>query len=239
MPGIQVVGILTTPPEITMPRWEKPVAISTHANFNNLPVGCAIEILRGKVTADSYLQHLTRWQPALLLVLGWYYIIPREVREIASLGCAGIHASLLPKYRGGAPIPWAIINGETTTGVTFFYMSDGIDDGDIITQSRFAIGEDDTCTTIYEKATQASIKVLSECLPGIAVGIAPRIPQSHSQATYCPLRKPEDGLIDWSWSAKRIRDFIRAQTKPYPGAFTYIGNKKVIIWDAQIMEKEC
>lgn len=238
MPGIQVKGILTTLPEINMPHSDKPMAIRTHANFNNLPTGCAIEVMRGEITANSYLQRLNRWHPDLLLVLGWYYIIPREVRECISLGCAGIHASLLPKYRGGAPIPWAIINGEIITGITFFYMGNGIDDGDIIAQKKFTIAEMDNCATVYEKATQASIMTLINYLPRIADGTAPRIPQDHGQATYFPLRKPEDGLIDWSWDAKRIRNFIRAQTRPYPGAFTYIEGKKVTIWDADILEKE-
>lgn len=215
------------------------MAVRTHANFNDLHAGCDIEVIRDNIAADSYLQHLTRWKPDLLLILGWYFIIPREARESAPLGCVGIHASLLPKYRGGAPIPWAIINGETTTGVTLFYIVGGIDNGDIITQSNFAIEEADTCATVYEKATQASILVLREYLPRIAAGTAPRIPQDPSQATYFPLRKPEDGLIDWSWDAKRIHNFIRAQTRPYPGAFTYIEGKKVTIWDADILEKEC
>lgn len=233
MPDVQVIGILTTPPEIAIPRWDKPVAIKTYANFDDLQ--CDIAVMRGKLTTSSYLQHLNRWQPDLLLVLGWYYIIPHEARESVPLGCAGIHASLLPKYRGGAPIPWAIINGEITTGVTLFYMGDGIDDGDIIAQKDFAIEDADNCVTAYEKATQSSIQILREYLPLIATGTAPRTPQDHSQATYFPLRKPEDGLIDWSWSAKRIHNFIRAQTRPYPGAFTYIQGKKVVIWDADIV----
>lgn len=234
MPRIQVVGILTTPPEITISRQDKSMAIRTHANFDDL--GCDIVVMENEITAFSCLQHLAHWHPDLLLVLGWYYKIPREVREIATLGCAGIHASLLPKYRGGAPIPWAIINGEKITGVTFFYMGNKIDDGDIIAQRSFPIEENDTCATIYEKATQASIQILRGYLPLIAAGTVPHTPQDHSQATYFPLRKPEDGLINWSWNSKHIHDFIRAQTRPYPGAFTYIEGKKVTIWDADISE---
>lgn len=234
IPKIQVVGILTTPPEVSIPHQKKPMVVRTHANFNDL--GCNMAVMRGKITASSYLQHIARWQPDLLLVLGWYYIIPSEVRTKAPLGCVGVHASLLPKYRGGAPITWAIINGETTTGVTFFYMCDGIDEGNIIAQKGFAIEDADNCATVYEKATQASIQILRDYLPRLAAGTTPRTPQDHSQATYFPLRRPEDGQIDWAWSAKRVRDFIRAQTKPYPGAFTYFNNKKVIIWDADVLE---
>ena len=137
---------------------------------------------------------------------------------------------------GGVPVPWTIINGETETGVTFFYLVEGIDNGDIIAQQKYSIEPHDNCATVYEKATLASIDILRKYLPLIAVGKAPRIHQDESQATYFPPRKPEDGLIDWIWSAKRIHDFIRAQTHPYPGAFTLLGDKKVIIWDADIIE---
>jgi methionyl-tRNA formyltransferase len=238
LPEVRVVGILTTPQSVNISYSEKSVVISTHVTFDDLAVqaGCDVIEMRGKMTGANYLQCIERWSPDLFLVLGWYYMIPRIVRERMRLGCVGIHASLLPKYRGGAPIPWAIINGESETGVTFFYLEDGVDNGDFIAQERFSIDENDTCAIVYEKATSASIKILREYLPRIAIGTAPRMNQDETKATYFPQRKPEDGLIDWSWSAKRIRDFIRAQTKPYPGAFTYINNKKVIIWDANVIE---
>jgi len=238
VPEVQIVGILTTLAQIRISFSEKPIEIKTHATFDDLAVqaGCDVIVMQGKITSDVYLKHLERWRPDLLLVLGWYYMIPRRVREIALLGGVGIHASLLPKYRGWAPIPWAIINGETETGITLFYLDNGVDNGDMIAQARFSIEEDDNCATVYERATRASIKLLREYLPQLAASTAPRIPQDESQATYSPQRKPEDGLIDWSWSAKRIRDFIRAQTRPYPGAFTYIQDKKVVIWDADVIE---
>lgn len=236
--GIRVSGILTTPKQISISYSEKPVAISTHSAFVDLAAqaGCEVVEMHDKITTSAYLQHIERWHPDLLLALGWYYMIPRKVREAVPLGCAGIHVSLLPKYRGGAPIPWAIINGETESGITFFYLGNGVDNGEIIAQEKYTIEQDDTCATVYEKATLASIKVLRKYLPRIVAGTAPRIPQDETQATYFPQRKPEDGLIDWSWSAKRIRNFIRAQTRPYPGAFTYIGDKKVVIWDADVLE---
>ena len=230
-PGVKVAGILTTPPQIDISH--KPVVLSTHVTFDDIAKqGEVVEM--SEITADTYLEQIERWHPDLMLVLGWYFMIPRIVRESVPLECVGIHASLLPKYRGWAPVSWAIINGELNTGITFFYMADGVDNGLIIAQESFIIEDSDTCLTAYEKATQASIKVLREYLPQIAAGTAPRISQDESQATYSPQRKPEDGLINWSWSAKRIRDFIRAQTRPYPGAFTYIEGKKVTIWDADV-----
>jgi methionyl-tRNA formyltransferase len=238
IPHVQVKGILTTSSQIEISYSEKPVELITHVDFSDLAdqIGCEAVTLRGKINSASYLDHITRWQPDLLLVLGWYYMVPGKVRDSVPLGCVGIHASLLPKYRGGAPIPWAIINGDTETGVSFFYADDGVDSGDIISQIAFDIEENDTCATVYEKATLASIKILQEYIPRIAAGTAPRVAQDETQATYFPQRKPEDGLIDWSWNAKRVRNFIRAQTRPYPGAFTFIEGKKVVIWDADINE---
>ncbi|MBV7332000.1 methionyl-tRNA formyltransferase [Chloroflexi bacterium TSY] len=237
---IELAGILTTPREIEISYSKKPVTISTHVRFDNIAdlTGCEIAILSGKMNSDKYLQYIHRWTPHLLLALGWYYIIPRKVRESTPLGCAGIHASLLPKYRGGAPIPWAIINGEKETGVTFFYFDDGVDTGDIIAQKSFSIDDVDTCRTVYEKANQASIDLLKEYLPMMSAGHAPRFAQDETKATVFPQRRPEDGLIDWSWDAKRIQNFIRAQTKPYPGAFTYIEGKKVTIWDATVVNHD-
>jgi methionyl-tRNA formyltransferase len=172
--------------------------------------------------------------PDLIVTVGWYFMIPKRMREIAPLGCIGIHGSLLPKYRGGAPLVWAIINGEKETGLTLFYLEDGVDDGDIIDQKSFPIEEEDTIKDLLVKLEEDSIKVLLNNLPKIEKGNAPRIKQDETIATYVPQRKPEDGEINWEWDSKRIKNFIRAQTKPYPGAFTFMKNKKIIIWDASI-----
>ena len=163
-------------------------------------------------------------------------MIPDAILKLAKKGAMGIHGSLLPKYRGNAPFVWAMINGEKETGVSLFYFEKGIDEGDIVARKEFPIEENETIKDVLEKARTASVDILLEYLPMIANGTAPKIPQDHSQATIFPKRTPEDGLIDWSWNAKRIKDFIRAQTKPYPGAFTIINNKKIVLWDADIIE---
>jgi methionyl-tRNA formyltransferase len=239
LPDVRLVGILTTPKEIEISYSDEPVSIATHAVFDSVAhdAGCEVRVLWGRITASSYLRHLDNMRPDLLCAFGWYYMIPKRVRDAAPKGCVGIHASLLPKYRGGAPIPWAIINGETETGVSLFYLDEGVDTGDIIGQEKIPIGENDTCGTVYGKAMVSSIRLLREYFPRLAVGGAPRVPQEEGLATYYPQRSPRDGLIDWSRSAKEIRDFIRAQTRPYPGAFTYVSGKKVIIWDADVEEE--
>ncbi|HJP61691.1 MAG TPA: hypothetical protein VJ865_16905 [Gemmatimonadaceae bacterium] len=121
--------------------------------------------------------------------------------------------------------------------MTLFHFADGVDDGDMIGQKEFAVESTDTIREVLDKATRATIEVVEEFLPRLADGTAPRIPQDLAKATVVPQRSPADGLIDWSWDPERISNFIRAQTKPYPGAFTYIGDKRVTIWSADVVER--
>lgn len=241
VPGVELVGLLTTAPAISISYSPgRPVRLSTHASFADLAAAGGFELvdLGAKVEPRAYDAPLERLAPDLLLALGWYYMVPRRVRARAPRGCLGIHASLLPRFRGGAPLNWAIIEGERETGVTLFHLEDGVDDGDVVAQGTVTIGDDDTIATVYERATRASIELLRRELPRLADGTATRTPQDHSKATSYPQRSPEDGRIDWSWSPRRIRDFIRAQTRPYPGAWTVIDGRKVILWDAEVAEPE-
>lgn len=235
LPEVEICGILTTPRRIEISYSENPVTICRYADFTEwgTRLGCPVVRVQ-QPDARSYCNHIETWNAELVLVLGWYYMVPERVRALAFKGCLGIHASLLPKYRGGAPLVWAIINGEKETGVTLFHLASGVDDGDIVMQRKFRIEPEDTCATVYVKATTASIRLLRKALPLIEEGTAPRKPQDHTHATSYPQRKPEDGFIDWSSDAKRIRDFIRAQTRPYPGAYTVISGKKITLWDADI-----
>jgi methionyl-tRNA formyltransferase len=239
VPGVELVGVITTPKRIKVPYAAEPITLSTHATFDDIArdSGCEVASVDAPAVED-YLGPLERWRADLVIALGWYYLVPKRVRTWPARGCLGIHASLLPRNRGGAPIPWAIIEGERETGVTLFHLDKGVDNGDIVGQVRIPIEDRDTAATVYDKATVASADVLRQMLPRLADGTAPRLQQDESQASVYPQRKPEDGEIDWSWSPKRIRDFIRAQTRPYPGAFTIIGGKKVTIWDADVTEVE-
>jgi methionyl-tRNA formyltransferase len=231
--GVELAGILGTPQRVRLAAGESR-RISTHFDFAPLAArrGWPLALVDGPEEASGCTARVRGWRPELILVLGWYFKVPREIRELAERGCLGIHASLLPKYRGGAPIPWAIIQGETRTGVTLFHLDDELDAGDVVAQSAFAIEADDTCATVYAKAEAASIDILKQTLPALADGTAPRRPQDSAEATWFPQRRPEDGLIDWSWDARRLRNFIRAQTHPYPGAFYYQGGEKVTVWNA-------
>ncbi len=236
--GHDVVGIFTIPQEFSIKYKDSKERTSVknvlYRDFHSLAKEYAIPIVEITEKMSEYQSNLTEMHPDFIIAIGWYYMLPESMIACAAKGAAGIHGSLLPKYRGNAPFVWAIINGETITGVSFFYFEKGIDEGDIIAQESFAIEAEDEIGNILEKAKKASIKILLEYLPLIEKDMAPKMVQSNIGATYYPKRVPEDGLIDWSWDVVTLKNFIRAQTKPYPGAFTVLNGKKVTMWQAEI-----
>jgi len=230
----EVVGIVTAPESFRISYTPAPVVNRLHQDFNDIGQVHGIPVLTMDGTMASCSDFLGALEPELFVAIGWYHMIPAALRSLASRGCVGIHASLLPRFRGGAPLVWAMIQGEAETGVSLFHFSGGVDDGDIIGQRAFPITDADTIRELLEKAESASLDLLREFIPKLAAGTAPRIRQREADATRFPQRSPGDGRIDWSWDPRRIRNFIRAQTRPYPGAFTVIGDRKVVIWDADV-----
>lgn len=236
----EIVGIFSIPRLFKISYSADPVEnrnfadLSSHATQLGVPY-IEIDSVEGQRISDHFVL-MKQLQPDVLLVMGWYYMIPKKIREVPRYGAWGIHASLLPKYAGGAPLVWAMIQGETETGVSLFRFDSGVDDGDIIDQRKIIIEEKDTIREVYEKATDASIQIITKVLSNIDNVIFK--PQNKEDIEVWPQRSPADGRIDWSWDAKRLKDFIRAQTHPYPGAWTEINGKKVIIWDADIIDKE-
>ena len=208
---------------------------SNYANLKEIALKYNIDYYEVDSSQDKRLQNYEKIIKSLdlnlILVLGWYYMIPKNIRALASDGAWGIHASLLPKYAGGAPLNWAIINGESQTGITLFKLSDGVDDGDIIKQIKFNIEFEDTIKEVYAKATNASKKLLREILQDISN--VKFIKQG--KAEIYPQRKPADGEIDLTKKATELYNFIRAQSNPYPGAYIKtVDNKKLIIEKARI-----
>jgi methionyl-tRNA formyltransferase len=207
--------------------------LSEIANQHKIPF-YIVDSIDGIKTID-YFDIIRSYNADLILVLGWYYMVPKKIRDLAKYGAWGIHASLLPKYAGGAPLNWAIINGETETGVTIFRMEDGVDDGDIIDQKSFIIEFEDTIKEVYHKATLASKELLLKALLNIQSVEFKK--QEKSRIEIYPQRKPSDGEIDFQKPAIDIYNFIRAQSDPYPGAFfKTIDGKKIIIEKARIAE---
>ncbi len=172
------------------------------------------------------------------MIFSFYYrdMLKEEVLSIPAKGGFNLHGSLLPKYRGRVPLNWAIINGETETGVTLHKMVKKADAGDIVDQEKIAIADEDTAKTLFDKATAAANTLLDRALPLLKAGKAAGRPQNEAEATCFGGRKPADGLIDWTKSATEVRNLIRAVTRPYPGAFSFIGDRKCLFWSAEVVE---
>lgn len=172
------------------------------------------------------------------IIFSFYYrdMIKSDILDIPKHGCLNLHGSLLPKYRGRVPFNWAIINGETESGVTLHYMTAKPDAGDIVAQKKVAIEDCDTAKSLHLKAAAAAREMLAETLPQVKAGTAPRTPQDASKATYFGGRKPSDGEIDWSKSAVEVRNLVRAVTRPYPGAYSFMGDRKCFFWAVTAMD---
>jgi methionyl-tRNA formyltransferase len=179
---------------------------------------------------------ILRFAPDLCLVNGWYWLIGDDTLESVKSGFLGMHNSLLPKYRGGSPLVWTMINGEMSAGLSLFSFTKGMDEGDIWAQESVDIEPGDYIGDVLGKLEETAVSVLREKYIGILKGAVVPFPQDHTQATYCAMRTPEDGLIDWNKPSRRIYDFIRAQSDPYPGAFTFIDGKTLVVWRAHPLD---
>jgi len=167
------------------------------------------------------------------LVIGVSNLIPKELLDIPKMGFIGMHPTLLPVGRGRAPIPWTIIKGLEESGTTIFKCDDNADTGKIIAQKKYPVYYEDTCSTLGKRSDDAVISLLLEYLPKYYNGDINLKTQDESKATYWEKRSPKDGKIDWSQSSKEIYNWIRALTKPYPGAFTYHNGIKIKIWKSK------
>ncbi len=175
---------------------------------------------------------LDELKPAAIVVVGYGRIIPQWMIDLPPLGNINLHASLLPKYRGAAPVQWAIAMGETVTGVTTMRIDAGLDTGDILLQRELAIAPPDTALTLAPRLAEMGAQLMVETLPGLQAGtITPRR-QDHSQASLAPILKKEDGLIDFRRSAREIVNRLRG-FQPWPGAYTTFRGKTFNIWEAK------
>lgn len=169
-------------------------------------------------------------------IFSFYYrsLIPDRILKLARKGAYNLHGSLLPQYRGRAPVNWVLVNGETQTGVTLHHMVSKADAGDIVVQIPVEIAYEDTAFTLQRKLLHAANRLFKEQFPLIAAGKAARIPQDITRGNYYGRRTPADGNIDWTKPAETIRNLIRAVTTPYPGAYTTLHGRKLFIWEASV-----
>jgi len=183
------------------------------------------------VRTVEFANRIANHKPDIIVVVAFGHIIPKNILEIPKIAAINIHASLLPKYRGPAPIQWAIINGETETGVTTMLMDEGLDTGDILLSSKIKILSDDTSGSLHDRLANLSAEVLIQTIERIETGNITPISQDHVQATYAPPLKKNDGRMNWEMPAQTLEAFIRGMT-PWPGAFTFHGKKRLKIYKA-------
>ena len=184
-------------------------------------------------TADVIAQ-VQAAQPDFLFSFYYRNLLKAPLLATPKRGSYNMHGSLLPKYRGRAPINWAIIHGELETGATLHAMTEKPDNGAIVAQEAVPIGPDDTAQEVFMAVTGSAARALERVLPALIAGSAPHTPQDLTQGAYFKGRKPEDGQIDFSWNAQRLHNFVRALTHPYPGAFAEVSagaaKKRILIW---------
>ncbi|MEK6778209.1 MAG: methionyl-tRNA formyltransferase [Candidatus Deferrimicrobiota bacterium] len=174
-------------------------------------------------------------KPDLIVVVAYGHILPKSILDIPAHGCVNVHASLLPKYRGAAPINWAVVRGEAVTGVTIMKMDVGMDTGPMLLARELPIGDDDTAETLFPKLSLLGVEALLEALRRLHDGTLPEIPQEDPLATYAPMIRKEHGRIDWSRPAREVRNLIRGMT-PWPSACTSHDGKTLKILSASVRE---
>ncbi len=174
--------------------------------------------------------------PDLLVVMGWSEILPDRLLQIPAIGTVGTHAAMLPHNRGSAPINWALIRGETSAGNSMMWLNAQVDEGDIIDQMPFDITPYDTCKTLYDKVAQTNEAMLCRLVEQLEAGTVPaRTLENATEEPLLPRRRPADGLLRWDTPAQAVYDFIRALTRPYPGAFTTLAGRKLFVWRASLL----
>ncbi|MBA7604605.1 Methionyl-tRNA formyltransferase [subsurface metagenome] len=187
------------------------------------------------INDDESIKRMKEFNPDIILVVAYGQILSSHILNIPKIGCINIHGSLLPKYRGAAPINRAIINGEKETGITFMFMKEKVDAGEIIFQEKIDILPDETCGELYYRLSDLSARTLPKLLEKIKSGKIERIPQDNKLVTFARKMNKEDGKIDWSDKGEKVYNLIRG-TIPYPGAFTYYKGRKLKITRARFLD---
>jgi methionyl-tRNA formyltransferase len=223
--GFETVLFVTHPGAPGEAIWWRPPA--DRARARGVPV-----VMPSDLDAPEEVERVRAAAPDFLFSFYYRSLIGPAILRLARRGALNLHGSLLPRYRGRAPINWVLVNGESETGVTLHHMDEKADHGDIVVQRPVAIDFADTAPGLFRKVAEAARLVLREALPLLAAGTAPRRPQDHARATLFGRRTPEDGRIAWSWPAIRVYNLVRAVTRPYPGAFTMSGGRRLFVWRA-------
>lgn len=231
--------------ELLLKRGRKPVLVATHRDLPGearwfpsvaeLARASGIEPIVMENPLDP--QAIARVRSAAPdLLFSFYYrrLLPAEMLAVPRLGAYNMHGSLLPKYRGRAPVNWAVLKGETQTGATLHVMTERADRGPIVDQEAVPIGPDDTALDVQRRVTAAAVAILDRRLDELEAGTVRTVPQDEAKATRFGRRSPEDGRIDWSRPAREVHDLVRAVTHPFPGAFTDLFGGKTFVWRTRL-----
>ena len=226
--GAEIVGVVTLPGPIDPNQSGQCAFDDVAARFD------AALIETRDVNALETLNEIRKVEPELIFVVGWSQLVHEPFLALASEGVFGMHPTLLPRHRGRAPIPWAILSGLARTVVTLFEIVDPTaDSGAIVGQVEVPVSAEETATSLFASLAAAHVALIRELVPQLLERSAPRVPQDAKRASSWPKRSPADGIIDWETRAPYLYDWVRAQTRPYPGAFTFLGDEKVIVWGAR------
>ncbi|HQA58184.1 MAG TPA: methionyl-tRNA formyltransferase [Acetivibrio sp.] len=190
-----------------------------------------------KVKTQEFVETMKELKPDLMVTCAYGKILPKDILDIPPYGCINVHGSLLPKYRGAAPIQWAIINGEKTSGITTMFTDVGMDTGDMLLKAEIEIPDDMTAGQLHDRLAVLGADVLKDTLLEIKNGTLRRIPQKEEEATYAPMLSKADGCIDWSKSSREIHNLVRG-TNPWPGAFTQYEGKMMKVWATSVFNEE-
>jgi methionyl-tRNA formyltransferase len=227
----QVVAVVTQPDKpVGREQRIEPPPIKKEIAANRIPI-----LQPARIKDPQATEEIRDFAPDVIVVIAYGQILRRDVLEIPRLACLNLHASLLPRWRGAAPIQAAIAAGDCETGITVMYMDEGLDTGDILLQRSFEILPNDTGGSLHDRLAQTAPEALLESLRLVAAGKAPRIAQDNSRATYAPKLKREHGLIDWSESAEAIERKIRAYN-PWPGAFMKVDGHNLKVFSASVVD---
>lgn len=226
--GRNVVGVFSQPDKpVGRKQIVTPTAVKIVAEENNIPVFQPAKLRDGE--ALKIMQEL---KPDLTVVAAYGKILPKDMLDVAPLGNVNVHGSLLPKYRGSAPIQWSIINGDKVTGITTMFMAEGMDTGDMIMKFELPIGEDETSGELFERMAELGADSIEKTLELFDKGEVSAEPQNEDEATYAPMLKKEMGELDFSKTAKEIHNLVRG-LDPWPIAYTFLDGKSIKVYEAK------
>lgn len=225
--GYSIVAVVTQPDR---PQGRKKVLTPTPVKEAALRHGIPV-LQPQRLRNPEAVAELAEYKPDMIVTAAYGQILPKSVLDMPSLGCLNVHGSLLPAYRGGAPIQRSIINGESVTGITLMYMAEGLDTGDMIARTEVPIEDDDTAGTMFEKLSQAGAELLRSELPRLVKGKVDAEPQDDTKATYAPNLTRDDERIDWTRTSREIYNQIRGLV-PYSGGFTLWNGDVFKVWAA-------